>query len=367
LAAARINYFRAATVLAAFACAAIVAVTVAYGTASAQSSNGTNITVNTTLDEEMPSTDGKCSLREAVLNAKNGLKWPFPDCAAGSAELDAPQTIKFAEGLSGKVTLGSELPAIDEPLSLTIDGSNARITISGDGAHRVFSVTSGAQLTLRNLTVAGGEADLGGGTHVHGGGTLKVVRSTFSRNTATSNGGGIFNDGTLAITNSTFSNNSAETLGGGIFNDTGAQLTVTHGTFWSNTHGAPERGGGILSAGTATLRNTIVAGSGFSQACSEHGITDGGYNISDDDSCSFDQSTSRNSTDPKLASTLANNGGPTRTIALLRGSPALNAIPTGQSGCATATGRIATDQRGVRRPQGTACDIGAYEKVRRRH
>jgi hypothetical protein len=59
---------------------------------------------------------------------------------------------------------------------------------------------------------------------------------------------------------------------------------------------------------------------------------------------------------------LANNGGPTKTVALLRGSPALNAIPKGENGCATATDRIATDQRGVARPQGPACDIGAFEK-----
>jgi hypothetical protein len=64
---------------------------------------------------------------------------------------------------------------------------------------------------------------------------------------------------------------------------------------------------------------------------------------------------------------LANNGGPTQTIALLRGSPALNAIPKGQNGCATATDRIATDQRGVKRPQGKKCDIGAYEKKVKRH
>jgi CSLREA domain-containing protein len=193
------------------ACAATVAVIAVYGIASAQCRTATTITVNTTIDEATHS-NGQCSLREAVLNAKNGEKWPFPECAAGSAELDAPQTIKFAEGLRGKVTLGSELPAIDDPLSLTVDGSNARITISGDGAHRAFSVTSGAQLTLRNLTVAGGKADLGGGTHVHGGGTLRILSSTFLRNTATDFGGGIFNDGTVAITNSTFSSNNAETL-----------------------------------------------------------------------------------------------------------------------------------------------------------
>jgi CSLREA domain-containing protein len=99
LAVVRIDYVSAALV--AIASAAVVAVMVAYGTASAQSS-GTPIIVNTTLDEETPSTDGKCSLREAVFNANNGEKWPFPDCVAGSAELDTPQTIKVAKGLRGR-------------------------------------------------------------------------------------------------------------------------------------------------------------------------------------------------------------------------------------------------------------------------
>ena len=73
--------------------------------------------MSTTLDEEVPSTDGECSLREAILNANGGEKWPFPDCAAGSSGLDAPQTINFAEGLSGQITLGSQLPAVDAPLA----------------------------------------------------------------------------------------------------------------------------------------------------------------------------------------------------------------------------------------------------------
>jgi hypothetical protein len=50
---------------------------------------------------------------------------------------------------------------------------------------------------------------------------------------------------------------------------------------------------------------------------------------------------------------------PPKTIALLAGSPAINAIPEGENGCAT---EITTDQRGVSRPQGSGCDIGAFEK-----
>jgi len=333
----------------------IAAVLIAYGTASAQVSADATITVNTLEDPTTTSNDGKCSLREAIYNAVNGEKFPFPDCAAGSA--DAHNTINFAKGLSGKITLDSELPAIDWPGGVTIDGRKAPITVSGNNVQRVFSVSSGRELTLKNLTVADGNAGSGGG--ISNGGTLKVLGSTFSQNTA-NNGGGIYNNGTLTVTNSTFSGNSAQTLGGGIFNNTGAQLTVTNSTFFSNTHGAPERGGGISNGGTATLKNTIVVGSGFSTDCSE-GITDGGYNLDDDGSCvSAGTSSTAN---PKLnPNGLRDNGGPTQTIALLKRSPAINAIPKGANGCGT---EITKDQRGVQRPQGSRCDIGAYEKVKK--
>jgi len=102
--------------------------------------------------------------------------------------------------------------------------------------------------------------------------------------------------------------------------------------------------------------------------CAGH-IIDGGYNIDDgiDDgiysgTCGFTEDEEHNSLpgrDPLLAKKLANNGGPTKTIALLKDSPAINAIPKGESGCAT---EITSDQRGVSRPQGSGCEIGAYEK-----
>lgn len=92
-------------------------------------------------------------------------------------------------------------------------------------------------------------------------------------------------------------------------------------------------------------------------------ITDGGYNIEDENTCRFDASTSKSDTDPLLSSRgLRNNGGPTKTIAILSTSPARNAIPKGTNGCAT---EIKTDQRGVKRPQGANCDIGAFEKKKR--
>jgi len=94
-------------------------------------------------------------------------------------------------------------------------------------------------------------------------------------------------------------------------------------------------------------------------------ITDAGYNISDDDSCAFTAIGSRNSTDPKLDTAgLKNNGGLTKTIALLPGSPAIDAIPVAHcTDQASPPHRITTDQRGFPRPDAgeTNCDIGAYE------
>jgi hypothetical protein len=142
-------------------------------------------------------------------------------------------------------------------------------------------------------------------------------------------------EGTFTVINSTFSGNSASNDGGGIFN-----------------------GGGS----TTTLKNTIVANSTHGKNCvnRQGKITDGGYNIEDGTSCGFSAAkNSLPSTNPKLASSLADNGGPTKTIALLTGSPAINAIPQGTNGCGT---QITTDHRGVKRPQGNRCDIGAFEK-----
>lgn len=81
-------------------------------------------------------------------------------------------------------------------------------------------------------------------------------------------------------------------------------------------------------------------------------IGDGGYNLSSDNSCNFTNTGSVNNTNPKLGP-LADNGGPTPTLALLPGSPAVDAAPL--------AGAPATDQRGVSRPRGSAPDIGAVE------
>ncbi|MCS6941174.1 MAG: CSLREA domain-containing protein, partial [Roseiflexus sp.] len=164
--------------------------------------------VNSLADNTMD--DAFCTLREAILAANNAPA--NANCGAGS---DSNDTITFS--VSGTIPLGSVLPNIVSGQgTLTIDGGGS-VTISGNNAVRVMTVDSGADLTLRNLTVANASTILSGGG-VANSGTLTVINSSFSGNNAGS-GGGIVNlgSGTLTVSNSTFSNNSA-TFGGGIDN-----------------------------------------------------------------------------------------------------------------------------------------------------
>jgi hypothetical protein len=106
-----------------------------------------------------------------------------------------------------------------------------------------------------------------------------------------------------------------------------------------------------ISGGSITLHNTIISNSPVGGNCS--GImTSQGYNLDSGNTCGLAGSTDLSNTDPKIGP-LQDNGGPTFTHALLSGSPA---IDQGDN-----TNCPATDQRGVSRPKGSSCDIGAYE------
>ncbi|NIO68304.1 MAG: hypothetical protein GTN71_04430, partial [Anaerolineae bacterium] len=100
------------------------------------------------------------------------------------------------------------------------------------------------------------------------------------------------------------------------------------------------------------LQNTIVAYNGTAN-CSG-GLTSNGYNLDSGNTCGFSATGDQQNTDPLLGP-LADNGGDTLTHALLGGSPAIDK--------GTCVAGITTDQRGVTRPQGDDCDMGAYEYV----
>jgi hypothetical protein len=243
----------------------------------------------------------------------------------------------------------------------TISGNT---TPAGNGGG-IFSAFGVVEIT--DTTISGNVASLGGGFFRSQRGKTTVTNSTFSGNEAEFGGGivNLPNEGeppALTLTNSTFFGNGASFWGGGIFNE-GGTVEATNTTLSGNE---AEEGGGIFyRRGTATLRNTIVANSPSGGNCSTESvgtiteITDGGYNIDDGTTCDFSEATgSLSNTNPLLdPAGLQDNGGPTPTIALLPDSPAVDLV--GEEACPPPE----TDQRGVERPQGEACDSGAFELV----
>jgi CSLREA domain-containing protein len=216
-------------------------------------------------------------------------------------------------------------------------------------------------LTVINSTFTRNIAIHDGGGILNYNGSATVINSIFSGNTADSegagsySGGGISNDGIMSVTNSTFTGNIASYGGGLVDWET---LTVTNSTIAGNI--VSGWGGGINSpSNTTTLKNTIVASNTGNTGGNCHGtITDGGNNLDSGNTCGWGSTNgSMSNTNPMLGS-LAHNGGPTQTMALLAGSPAIDA---GNASVCSSSPVNGVDQRGMSRPQGAGCDIGAYE------
>jgi hypothetical protein len=253
---------------------------------------------------------------------------------------------------------GNGVTAIANFGTLTVTNS----TFSGNGGFAGGGIFNVGTLTVTNSTFSGNRVGGGGGGGIYNGGTLTLTNSTFSSNASGGGGGGgIRNDGTLTVTNSTFSGNSAPGNGGAIENSAGT-LTITNSTLSGNSAGS---GGGIYNAGSATLNNTIIANTSSGGNCAGT-VTDGGGNLvmgvpgAPDATSACD--TIPASPDPQLGP-LQNNGGPSQTLALGAGSPAIGKAV--EANCPT------SDQRGFPRPfasqlaiilgQPATCSIGAYE------
>ena len=208
--------------------------------------------------------------------------------------------------------------------------------------------------TLTNVTFSDNSARYGGGGMYNGAGSPTLTNVTFSGNSA-SEGGGMYTGPMFDL--STFSGNSATTSGGGMNNTIGG-LTLTNVTFNGNS---ASEGCGMYNfvSNSTTIRNTIFwgnAGAQISNSCATSVISDsviqGG--------CPAGSTCTNIITTSPMLGPLGNYGGPstgsgqaTLTIPLLTGSSAIDAGDD--------TVCPATDQRGVPRPQGAHCDIGAYE------
>ena len=228
--------------------------------------------------------------------------------------------------VSGNKATAGDFGGIFVDGALTVTDS----TISGNTARNWYGgIRANSTLKLINSTVSGNTAQRYGGIWVSG--ALTLTNSTVSGNSATAgDSGGIYAFGAVTLNNSTIYGNSAVTSGGGVYGFGGAGLfsmTATNSIIANNTGGDCFKTGGTF--------------------------TSNGYNIDSDNTCNLvgigDQPNTTVAT-LNLAA-LANNGGPTQTHALLAGSPAID----------TGTCINPTDQRGIARPQGVTCDIGAYE------
>ncbi len=232
--------------------------------------------------------------------------------------------------------------------------------------------------TLRNLVITANGAAYGGGM-LSNNGSPALLNVTFSNNTAGIDGGGVYNfEGFTIYTDVTFSGNTAQN-GAGMYNDTLLGQIITNATFYNN--GASSNGGGMYNTGSAlTLRNTTFtanfassSGGGIYDTSAsnptvvESVMWNDGSELVDSSSnstitdaivqggCPSVNSNCTNviNSDPLLGS-LMFHGGFTQTVALGKGSPAIDAGGI-NAPCAT------KDQRGVKRPQGGQCDLGAYE------
>jgi peptide/nickel transport system substrate-binding protein len=276
--------------------------------------------------------------------------------------------------LSGNSTTnGGGIYNLSGTLTVTNSTLSENFAATGGGIYATWN-TMVTSSTLSENSASGN----GGGIAIQEEGTATVTDSTLSGNSAFGNGGGIFNGGTLTATNSTLSENSALYGGGGIYNS--STLMTTNSTLWGNSTSFGG-GGGIYNSGTLTstnstlsgnsaedgegiynlnllnFANTIIANSTNNGDCYTNGtIGTNINNLVENGSCSVG-GISFKTGDPLLAAP-ANNGGPTWTMALQLGSPA---IDTGDDATCSAVPVNGLDQRGVNRPQGAHCDIGAFE------
>ncbi|HET6891147.1 MAG TPA: Calx-beta domain-containing protein [Pyrinomonadaceae bacterium] len=217
---------------------------------------GNTITVNSNSDEAN-STDGLCTLREAIAaaNTDTASGVPAGECGAGSNS--GSDTISLTS-VTGTITLGSALPTITSEMTFNGPGLS-QLTISGNNTVRVFNITLGTGLvSFSGLTIANGRAnmDVGGGIFNQNGADVNVTDSTVRNNFAVL-GGGIANSssGTFTITNSTLNNNSATTAAG-CWNNSGT-LNIVGSTLNNNTSGegavAAGGSGGGINTGNGTL------------------------------------------------------------------------------------------------------------------
>ena len=403
---------------------AVVLLALVAATDLAASAQAATYTVGTTEDLtgicENPSS-GACSLRQLITYENSLAETPNPP---DTIAVPAPGGLAFYDLSNGPLTIfksvaivgaGARVTNIDQfsatPNRVFFVEPNPRnkvvptVTISGlsiafghaNEANGFFGgdILNEATLTLSEDAITNGTATEGSGGGIsNDGGTLTLTHSLVANNFSTNLPGGAGGDSgaiqnvgpnpmtataaKLVVDDSTITGNSAA-LGGGIFswcngtesacsaNGTTNTTTIVNSTIANNDGGkrSAEGGGLLASQGTIAVEDSIVADNTVEEPstterkpsnCGKSGISSLGHNLQSGADCAFIATGDLESIEPGfLSSGLQDNGGNTDTLALQATSPAVDAIPSDAPGCG------ATDQRGIARPQGAGCDIGAYE------
>lgn len=249
----------------------------------------------------------------------------------GSAIFNSATLIMSGNSVTNNTNVGGSASILNTS-SLTMSGdnvaNNAGTGISNAGTalvtnavlsgNQIGAISNGSVMTVSNSTIAGNSGSQGGGIMIgeyHGGagvfnqGTLTVSTCTVSSNTTTQYGGGILNNGgSLTVSNSTFFGNSALDGGAIFYYSSHGSAAVSNSTFSGNTASASGSAGGIHAvAGSMILLNSIFTGNTPTNLVG-----------------SVDPASVRNLVVANAGlGPLANNGGPTQTMALLAGSPAI--------------------------------------------
>jgi parvulin-like peptidyl-prolyl isomerase len=203
-----------------------------------------------------------------------------------------------------------------------------------------------------------------GGGIANNAGTVSVTTSTFDRNSA-QQGGGIGNErgGRVSIINSTFSGNVASGVGGGVSNNGGGPILIIYSTFSGNS---ARQGGGVFNFNELTLGSSIVAGNVAGEGPDISGeVNSMSFNLIGNTAGASGFWASDMQNLAPLLGPLQDNGGLTQTMALLEGSPAIDAIPEDlcvwdqDDDSSTPDVPLNIDQRRTSRIG--LCDIGAFE------
>jgi Fungalysin metallopeptidase (M36)/Bacterial Ig-like domain (group 3)/Fungalysin/Thermolysin Propeptide Motif len=300
--------------------------------------------------------------------------------------------ITFSTSLIGDtITLSNSL-TIGQNITITGLGA-ASLAVSGNNSVQGFFIQPGVTANISGLTIEDCycSAYTPGSNYNNGGavtnsGSLTLSNCMLTSNSAAYGGAGVLSSGMLTLNDDTFTLNTAGVSGGALNVYTGGTAAVNNCTFFANT--SQKYGGGILALGGVTMTNTTIAGNIANNngggVYNESNFSGGSYSM---DNCIVAGNSSPTGPDtdctsnsdpfsavnyclvgdtsgysssgggnnltgsPGLASSLANNGGPTQTLALLAGSAAIGAGDPGQTGT--------TSQNAVIRP--SAPDIGAYQ------